>query len=117
MDSTDNICAARTANKHDDFNPEAIQEELRAKYKNTLEGGPSQQIVYDMTGGWAFKIKLISDAGKPEWQETWNESYKDEVGDVEFVGAQLDANKAKHQPPGVFGGSVKHRAVIIKKFQ
>ena len=98
MDSTDHIFAASTANKHYYFYTEAIQEELRAKYKIILEGGPPQQLVYDMFGGWAFNVRLISDAEKPDWQGTLNETYEDEVGDVQVVGAQWHANKAKPAP-------------------
>ena len=43
-----------------------------------------------------------------------NESYKDDDGDVPFIGAQWNAHKATHQPPDAFDKDVKYRSVIIK---
>ena len=44
-------------------------------------------------------------------------SYKDNDGDVPFIGAQWNANKATREPPDAFHNRyLKYRSVIIKTF-
>ena len=66
LDTTENLFAARMRNTTYEFYPEKIQQALREKDKTVQEGGASQQIEYDMTDGWLFKIWLITAKEKPE---------------------------------------------------
>ena len=73
MDSQEHIFAARTGNTSYEFFPEEIQDAFRVAYITCQGGGPSQQIVYDMTGGWVFNLRLIPVEEKPRWQDKMNE--------------------------------------------
>ena len=57
--------AARTGKQSCVFYSEAIQMELRDKYKAILAGGPSQEILYEMNSGWVVKVRLITYEEKP----------------------------------------------------
>ena len=94
-----------------------MQEALRVAYSTIQDGGPSQQIEYDMTGGWVFNIRLISEDEKPRWQDKMKDTDQADEGDVPFIGAQWDARKATHQPPDAFDEHVKYQSVIIRTFQ
>ncbi len=50
--------------------PEEIQEQLRAKYALIEGGSSSQQIVYDMTAGWRYTIRLFDEREKKskDWE-------------------------------------------------
>jgi hypothetical protein len=56
MDSQENIFAARTGNQS--------QVALRGAYRTIQRGGPSQQIEYDMTGGWVFQHQVDISGGE-----------------------------------------------------
>ena len=106
-----------TGNVGYEFYPVEIQEALRVPYSTIQEGGPSQEIVYDMTGGWAFTINFLAVEETPRWQDQMKGTYKYDEADVPFIGAQWDAHKATHQPPDAFDDHAQYRSVIVRKFQ
>ena len=91
--------------------PAEIQEKLRLAAVDTKY--ISQDVEYDMTDGWVYKIRLFSDEAKPDWNEQLAKIVTAEDGEV--VGAQWNSTKALHEPgPGCFEEEVKYRPIFLR---
>ena len=76
------------------------------------EGG-SKDVVYDMGGGWVYKLRIFGGSEKADWEEKLsNISAADGTPDGTLVGAQWDMNKATAEPPRVFEKGVKYRPIF-----
>ena len=96
-----------------EYYPEEVQKELRDLWKDIQENGKaSQQLVYDMIGGWVFVVRLFHENEKQCWYErVWDE--KNYSGKI--IGAQWDKNKATPDPgpPWEFEAGVQYRPVYL----
>ena len=62
----------------------------------------SQDIKYDMTGGWLFRLRIFGGSEKAEWEEKLSPiKAKDGTPDGVLVGAQWDMNHDTGPPEGV----------------
>ena len=96
--------------------PAEIQEKLRSAAENTCGGFVSQDVEYDMTDGWVYKIRLFNEVEKPHWIELLAKVATAEDG--ELVGAQWDNTKATRDPGlGGFEEQVKYRPVFLRDVQ
>ena len=75
----------------------------------------SQDVLYDMTGGWVYKLRLFSEEEKPDWDEELATVVTKEDGAM--VGAQWNTDKAKEEPPQCFEEGVKYRPMFERKPQ
>ena len=76
----------------------------------------SEDVEYDMTDGWVYKIRLFSEVEKPHWNELLAKVATAEDGEV--VGAQWDSTKATRDPGlGGFEEQVKYRPVFLRDVQ
>ena len=95
--------------------PQEIQEELlKAKDARDSEG-VSQDKVYDMTGGYVYKLRIFGGTEQADWEEKLSEikaadGQKDEGI---LVGAQWDMKRAKYEPPETFEKEVKYRPIFL----
>lgn len=92
--------------------PEEIQEQLRANAAAIAEDSCSKSLVYDMTDGWLFHVRLFSAEELPQWEDKLSGFLAKD--DDQCVGAQWDANKAKEDPPTVFEKGVQYRPILVK---
>ena len=73
----------------------------------------SQDIKYDMTGGWLFRLRIFGGSEKAEWEEKLSPiKAKDGTPDGVLVGAQWNTEEAEQEPPKVFGNRVKYRPIF-----
>ena len=76
-----------------------------------MDGGwGSRDVLYDMTNGWVFKLRLFGEEEKQDWDDQLEKVVTKEDGAV--VGAQWDDNKAKEEPPQSFEEGVKYRPIF-----
>ena len=75
---------------------------MRDKYKAILQGGPSQEILYDINKYWAFQCQVDNICGEALAERQTQGYIQGHEGDVPSIGAQWDAQKATHQPPDAF---------------
>ena len=74
----------------------------------------SQDIKYDMTGGWLFRLRIFGGSEKAEWEEKLSPiKAKDGTPDGVLVGAQWDMNQATQDPPKEFEKGVKYRPIFF----
>ena len=69
--------------------------------------------MYDMTGGWKFKLRIFGGTEKEDWEDKLSEiKAGDGKPDGQLVGAQWDM-KATEEPPVVFEKGVKYRPIFL----
>ncbi len=88
--------------------PQEIQEELRNLAYDLWESGNSQQMEYDMTGGWVYNLRLIHNSERELW-----EKYLAKF-DIDWVGAQWNKNTSA-SPPDSFSKDVQYRPIYVNE--
>ena len=96
--------------------PQEIQEELLKATEESEAEGVSKDIVYDMTGGWLYKLRIFGGSEKECWEETLSEIRAgDGKPDGTLVGAQWKMKEAMAEPPKVFEKGVKYRPIFYSE--
>ena len=86
--------------------PEGIQQQLRIMYAQTVTDATSQEMEYDMTGGWVYKLRLFNQEERDSWETflaKWHEPH--------FVGVQWKADRTNVVSPREFDPSVQYRPI------
>ena len=89
--------------------PQEIQLQLLEKAPSACSS--SQDIEYDMGGGWIYKLRLFCEDEKKEWLEKL--AGKSTESDGSPVGAQWNTEHQKNDPPGVFDKDVQFRPIFL----
>ena len=94
--------------------PVEIQTLLCERAEGLANRTGSQDLEYDMKGGWVYRLRLFSEEEKPRWEEQLASIIRE--GDGEVVGAQWDMGKATSaaNPPTAFEEGVKYRPMFLK---
>ena len=104
----------RLGEKQTEAYPNEIQEELMKATDEVESQGESKDIVYDMTGGWFYKLRIFGGSEKAEWQEKLSEIKPfDGKEEGTLVGAQWNMKEATAEPPKVFEKGVKYRPIFL----
>ena len=94
--------------------PLEIQEKLSKALDAKDKDKTSQDVEYDMTGGWVFNLRIISDTEMPAWKEKLSDvKAADGKQDGRLVGAQWDKNQATMDPRESFEKGVRYRPIFI----
>ena len=87
--------------------PEEIQQQLRTMYARTITDATSQEMEYDMTGGWVYKLRLFCQAERALWEDNLQKHRE-----PDFVGAQWKASSTDKVPPREFDKAVQYRPIL-----
>ena len=95
--------------------PQEIQEELLKATDESEADKASKDIVYDMTRGWLYNLRIFGGSEKEEWEEMLSEIRAgDGKPDGTLVGAQWKMTEGMAEPPKVFEKGVKFRPIFEK---
>ena len=96
--------------------PQEIQEELLKAKEDSEADKASKDIVYDMTGGYFYNLRIFGGSEKEEWEEMLSEIRAgDGKPDGTLVGAQWKMKEAMAEPPKVFEKGVKFRPIFYSE--